>query len=62
MKILNLRVYGLKSIGTDLEISPLEKILDAMTMPRAPVRFLSILGIQYIIGCAFYYVALKFIN
>ena len=56
MEIFNFGVYEIKSIGTDLEISFEENFLDAM-MKRAPVGLLCILGflgIQYMIGSAFF--------
>ena len=52
MKIFNLGVYELKTLGTDLEICFVEHILDAM-MKRAPTGFLCILGIQRMIGSVF---------
>ena len=53
MKILSLGVCGLKILGTDLEICFGEQILDAV-MKLAPIGFLYILKIQYIIfSCDF---------
>ena len=49
MKIFGLGVYGLKILETDLEICFVEQILDAV-MKLVPIRFLSILKMQYIIG------------
>ena len=49
MKIFGLEVYGLKILETDLEICFVEQILDAV-MKLVPIRFLSILKLQYIIG------------
>ena len=56
MEIFNFGVYEIKNIGTDLEISFEENFLDGM-VKRAPVGFLCILGflgIQYMIGSAFF--------
>ena len=49
MKIFNLGVYGVKILEADLEICFVEQILDAV-MKLAPIGFLSILKMQYIIG------------
>ena len=52
MKIFNLGVYGVKILEADLEICFVEQILDAV-MKLAPIGFLSILKMQYIIGQVF---------
>ena len=53
MKILSLGVYGLKILETDLEICFVGHILDGV-MKLAPIGFLSILKMQYIIfSCDF---------
>ena len=52
MKIFNLGVYGVKILEADLEICFVEQILDAV-MKVAPIGFLSILKMQYIIGQVF---------
>ena len=52
MKIFNLGVYGVKILEADLEICSVEQILDAV-MKLAPIGFLSILKMQYIIGQVF---------
>ena len=52
MKIFNLGVYGVKILEADLEICFVEQILDAV-MKLAPIGFLSILKMQYIIGHVF---------
>ena len=52
MKIFSLEVYGLKILETNLEICFLKQILDAM-MKLAPIGFLSILKMQYILGKVF---------
>ena len=51
-KICNLGVYGPKDIGNSFRNSFCRGYLDAM-MKRAAVRFLCILGIQYMIGSVF---------
>ena len=52
MKIFNLGVYGVKILEADLEICFVEQILDAV-MKLAPIGFLSILKMQYVIGQVF---------
>ena len=53
MKILSLGVYGLKILEIDLEICFVGHILDGV-MKLAPIGFLSILKMQYIIfSCDF---------
>ena len=52
MKSFSLGVYGLKILETDLEIYFVKQILDAV-MKLAPIGFLSILKMQYIIGKVF---------
>ena len=50
--MFNLGVYGLKTWEIDLEICFEEQILDAV-IKLAPIGFLSILKMQYMIGKVF---------
>ena len=45
---------SLKILEADLEICFVENILDAM-MKSAPVRFLCILGVLYVIRCVYFF-------
>ena len=50
--MFSLGVHGLKILKTDVETCFVEQVSDAV-MKRAPIGFLSILKMQYIIGKVF---------